>query len=67
MSDNNPRKSPYRVRRQSVSEFGRVTAMLHSDDEAQNTRLDALEAEIKSLKNQLKRKKTATPETEPDE
>lgn len=53
-----PRKDPYRVRRDSRAEFSRVTAMLKSDFDALNARVEILEEELKTLKRKFKRTKS---------
>jgi len=65
--ENNPRKSPLRVRRASKQEFSRVLNLLRVNFEG---RLDQIEDRLDALENKPKRKrskKKEAPEKEEEE
>jgi hypothetical protein len=62
--ENNPRKSPLRVRRASKQEFSRVLNLLRVSFEG---RMDKIEDRLDALENKPKRKRSKKKESETSE
>ena len=57
MTENNPRKDPFRIRRSSTKEFSRVTTMIRSILDDHEERLEALEKKKSRIRTKKPKEK----------